>query len=455
MPFDLHDTIAALSSPPGPAQRGILRISGHDVSDALSGLFQPDDSQRWQNARLPRRHRGVFRLVEVGRAVPVDVYLWPTGKSYTGQPLAELHTIGSPPLLEAMLSAFYAVGVRPARTGEFTLRSFLAGKIDLLQAEAVLGVIDADDQRQLNSALEQLAGGISGDIGAVRDDLLSLLADLEAGLDFVEEDIEFVGNDEIVARLTAAQERVAALLEQAADRMRSTGTARVVLAGRSNVGKSTLFNALLGRSAALVSEIAGTTRDYLAAEVNWHGRPIELLDTAGWEQECEGPLQAALKLRKDQLRRADLILWCIPANAPPGEHTNECVSQQIRSLNVITKCDLSSRIAGDEATETALHVSAVTGEGLSDLTATVVRELSQTSSAAGELLGTTGARCRDSLQGAVAALQQARELTLAGGGDELLSIEVRSALDELGKVSGAVYTDDILDRIFSKFCIGK
>ena len=180
-----------------------------------------------------------------------------------------------------------------------------------------------------------------------------------------------------------------------------------------------------------------------------------MLDTAGWEQECEGPLQAALKLRKDQLRRADLILWCIPANAPPGEHTNESVAQQIRSLNVITKCDLSSRIAGDEATETALHVSAVTGEGLSDLTATVVRELSQTSSAAGELLGTTGARCRDSLQGAVAALQQARELTLAGGGDELLSIEVRSALDELGKVSGAVYTDDILDRIFSKFCIGK
>lgn len=451
MPFDLHDTIAALSSPPGPAQRGIVRISGSAIRDALNGLFRPNDPSLWETTRLPQRHPGSFWLADIQRWMPVDIFLWPTQRSYTGQPMAEVHTCGSPPLLEAILAAIYAAGVRPARGGEFTLRSFLAGKVDLLQAEAVLGVIDADDQVQLNAALQQLAGGISGDINMVREDLLSLLADLEAGLDFVEEDIEFVDNREILARLTSAEARITSLLEQAVDRMRSTGTARVVLAGRPNVGKSTLFNALLGRGAALVSEIAGTTRDYLAAEVNWHGRPIELLDTAGWEEQSEGPLHAALALREDQLQRADLIIWCITADEPPNPLTGEADCGNTRSLTVLTKCDLLDTTGS----ATALRVSAVTGVGLEELTATVAAELSQDSAAPQQLLGTTGARCRDSLHGAVESLQRAREVAELSAGDELLSIEIRVALEELGKVSGAVYTDDILDRIFSKFCIGK
>lgn len=451
MPFDLHDTIAALSSPPGPAQRGIVRISGSAIRDALNGLFRPNDPPLWESARLPQRHPGSFWLADIQRWMPVDVFLWPTQRSYTGQPMAEVHTCGSPPLLEAILAAIYAAGVRPARGGEFTLRSFLAGKVDLLQAEAVLGVIDADDQVQLNAALQQLAGGISGDINMVREDLLSLLADLEAGLDFVEEDIEFVDNREILARLTSAEARITSLLEQAVDRMRSTGTARVVLAGRPNVGKSTLFNALLGRGAALVSEIAGTTRDYLAAEVNWHGRPIELLDTAGWEQQSEGPLQAALALREDQLQRADLIIWCVTADELPNPLTGEADCGNARSLTVLTKCDLPDTTGP----ASALRVSAVTGAGLEELTAAVASELSQDSAATQQLLGTTGARCRDSLHGAVESLQRAREVAELSAGDELLSIEIRVALEELGKVSGAVYTDDILDRIFSKFCIGK
>ncbi len=453
MPLALHDTIAALASPPGPAFRGIVRLSGPEVRESLSGLFRPDNLATWETSVLPVlpvRHSGCFWLDEIGRDIPVSLYLWPTPRSYTGQPMAEIHAIGSPPLLEAMLAALYAGGVRPARAGEFTLRSFLAGKIDLVQAEAVLGVIDADDHVQLNRALAQLAGGISGRIGEIRVDLIALLADLEAGLDFADEDIDFISAQETTNRLARAEESVTRLLDQAAQRMRSTGAARIVLAGPPNAGKSTLFNALAGRAAALVSATAGTTRDYLTAELTWHGRRVELIDTAGLESAAEGPLQTALEISDVQLKQADLILWCTPIDQPDTQTLDAAIPVELPKLHVLTKSDLCAAPPADE-----IAVSATTGAGLENLTTAVVARLSQASTSRGELLGTTGARCRDSLLGTVQALQQAQEIAEAGLGEELLSIEVRTALDELGKVSGAVYTDDILDRIFSKFCIGK
>ena len=168
--------------------------------------------------------------------------------------------------MEAVLAELFAAGVRPASVGEFTLRAFLNGRIDLVQAEAVLGVIDALDTRRLTAALRQLAGGISDGIAQLRGDLLDLLADLEAGLDFVEEDIQFVSRGEISHRLTTVAEEVDRLLRHGESRMQSTGRARIVLAGLPNAGKSTLFNALAGRNAALVSEASGTTRDYLVRD---------------------------------------------------------------------------------------------------------------------------------------------------------------------------------------------
>src|SRR5262249_27089380 len=234
--------------------------------------------------------------------LPCDLFLWPTRRSYTRQPLAEVHTFGSPPLLDAVLRALCDAGARLARPGEFTLRAFLAGRIDLMQAEAVLGVIDAADRRQLQSALEQLAGGLSRPLNGLRNDLLDLLADLEAGLDFVEEDIRFVSPEELAARLKSALD----LLEQSSCQLAARGTgdglARVALAGAPNAGKSSLFNALVGNSAAIVSAHPGTTRDYLVAKIDADGLPIELVDTAGVDTTCSERLPWRSEISSDQHR---------------------------------------------------------------------------------------------------------------------------------------------------------
>ncbi|HUQ68995.1 MAG TPA: tRNA modification GTPase [Planctomycetaceae bacterium] len=452
MAIDLDDTIAALASPPGPAVRGIVRLSGREVRSVLDGWFAPTDPESWCAARRPMRHPGTLSLPGWRAPVSVAAHLWPTSRSYTGEPLAELHLPGSPPLLEVVLQTAFAHGARPARPGEFTLRAFLAGRLDLLQAEAVLGVIDAIDHRELAAALGQLAGGISHRLADLRRDLLELLADLEAGLDFVEEHLEFVARGEVLARLAKAAEFVDALLDQVTGRMHAGDQYRVVLAGLPNAGKSTLFNALIGADRALVSPVAGTTRDYLVADVAWSGCRLQLIDTAGWDDAAD-PIGAAMQsLRAGQMSHADLVVWCTAADAPPSERSADDELRRTLSnpvLPIVTKADIVS--AAD-----ALAVSAITGDGLAALQEHICEMLGATTSAGRQWIGSTAARCQESLRTAADALHRAvAAASHPSTGDELVAVELRSALDHLGAIVGAVYTDDVLDRIFSKFCIGK
>jgi len=213
--------------------------------------------------------------------LPCDAYVWRDGQSYTGQPIVEVHTIGSPPLLQIVLRALCATGARLAGPGEFTLRAFLAGRIDLTQAEAVLAVIDAHDPQDLNVALGQLAGGLARPLHRLREALLDLLAHVEAGFDFADEELPFIEREELDRQLGAANDEVAAIVRQLALRGEPIDMARAVLVGRPNAGKSSLFNALAGDHAALVSEHPGTTRDYLVAELDLDGLKCRLIDTAG------------------------------------------------------------------------------------------------------------------------------------------------------------------------------
>lgn len=444
------DTIAAISSAVGPACRGIVRVSGPDVVGVLGRVLT-------QTVVVPRRASRFDASVELeaGIELPLFVNLWPDARSFTGEPMAELHLPGSPPLIDAVLRRVFEAGARPARRGEFTLRAFLAGKLDLAQAEAVLGVIDAADAAELSTALRQLAGGLSTRISAVRDDLLNLLADLEAGLDFVDEDIEFVSSDETVARLTSAAQVITEIRRGARERLQSRTQARVVLAGLPNAGKSTLFNALLERDAAIVSDQSGTTRDYLSAKTCWGQLEVELIDTAGWELDQSGIESLAQHFRDEQVQDADVVVWCssaILSDAMAAEDRELCLflPDLSRVIRVVTQCD---RISTSRAEGFA--ISAVTGDGLASLRKQIVDRLVTDASETGELLGSTAARSRTALQQAIERLDAGREAAELSAGDELVAVEIREAIASLGEVVGAFYTDDLLDRIFSRFCIGK
>ncbi len=456
------DTIAAIASAPGAAEIGVIRASGPRALELTSQLLG-DESLRM--TRQPTCRESSIDLARCGGRgrLTVQAYVWPTQRSYTGQPSVELRVLGAPPLLELVLEELFQLGARPAQRGEFTFRAFMAGRLDLAQADAVLGVIDAADFEQLQVALKQLAGGLSGLIGSARSELLNVLADLEAGLDFIDEDIEFIGRAELLARLGAVRQQIERLHQQAEQRMQSQHRNRVVLGGLPNAGKSTLFNALTGRDAAIVSEVSGTTRDYLSLPLQWDGIDIELLDTAGWMSSEQAIEQAAQQQRDDQLQRADLVLWCRAAvlsddeAALDQEHLESLRASGNPLLVVRTKCDLLS----PESTACSIgdlsefNVSSRSGAGLAELRAHIVASLAEQNVAASELVGSTAARSRESLRATIESLDRAGQATAENLGDELVAIEIREALEHLGQIVGAVYTDDILDRIFSRFCIGK
>ena len=437
--LDPDDTIAATASAPGAGLRGLVRVSGPDAwRVALSG-FTADREEPLP--KKPELRSGFYGLDGLRPPLPASVALWPAPRTYTGQELAEIHAPGSPPLLSLLLAHCLAHGARHARAGEFTLRAFLSGRIDLTRAEAVLGVIDARDQGQLDAALEQLAGGIATPITALRDRLLDLLAHLEANLDFVDEaDVDPLGRSVLADELDRAAEALDGLAERLGSRDRAEGHPRVVLTGPPNAGKSRLFNALLKDDHAIVSPQAGTTRDYLTALCDCDGLVVELIDTAGAEAPIDAIAAQAQTLRASAIDRADLVLACSPESSPPDDDE--------RFLKVWTKADLAP------APEGWLATSAQTGQGVESLRRAIAGALRRRDRE-GDLPTTTAARCRDSLTRAAGALRAAAAAMLLDAGDELIALDLRLCLDELGKVTGAIVTDDILDRIFQRFCIGK
>lgn len=458
---DLEDTIVAIASPPGGAARGILRVSGPQVLTCLRQVFRPNPPVELLAVRVPTALPGEFLVPGVACPVPGEVLLWPGPRSYTRQPLAELHTLGSPPLLDGLLEALCQAGARLAQPGEFTLRAFLSGRIDLTQAEAVLGVVDAADPGQLDAALAQLAGGLAGPLKRLRDDLLELLAHLEAAFDFADEDIAFLSAQELEDRLEHAVSAVDKIRAQLESRAQGDDKPRAVLVGRPNVGKSSLFNALAGAQQAIVSPQPGTTRDYLIAELDLDGMRCELIDTAGLAPLASPVLPqadidaAAQATARTQAQQAQVELFCLDGTRELDAWEQQRLHSACQArLLVVTKVDAPRRLVLDLP---AIETSALAGTGLGDLKAALRAKLLEAAPAdtPQRAVAATAARSRQALHQAAEALAHARQLHRCQAGEELVAAEVRLALDALGQVAGAVYTDDILDRVFSRFCVGK
>jgi len=467
--LDSTESIVAIASPSTPAVRGIVRLSGDTVLTVLRSL----------SIELPSKRgaRAIETMLDLGDPlgeIHVTLLLWPSQRSYTGQPSAEIHTHGSLPILQSIVQRLVAAGARAARPGEFTMRAFLAGRLDLTQAEAVLGVIEAEGRGSLHQALEQLAGNLSRPLEQMRSTTLNLLADVEAGLDFVDEDIEFISDEVLTERLTDVRESLNRIRTKLSSRGGAAATPIIVLRGQPNAGKSQLINAIAGNNAAIVANVAGTTRDavYVTTTLGSPtndcktdgGRKVQFVDTAGIEQETEDrtldEIASASQGHADRAGlSADIRLWCVDAS------TGDLAAQrdQLRSFTlagkrsvidiwVATKTDLvSQQIPLDDW----VYTSALSGTGITELKDRIESQLdARDQEETGSVIG-TAARCAQSLTQAEQAIASAIGLVAGGDGHEFVASELRLAAECLGEVTGAVYTDDLLDRVFSRFCIGK
>lgn len=452
--LDPTDTIAASATPPGGGVRGLVRVTGPRAFGVALAGFEPLDQPPADPPGWPRpeRRAGRLRVDGLRRPLAVEVNGWPGARTYTGQPLVEVATPGAPAVVRAVLQTFLARGARLAEPGEFTLRAFLAGRIDLTQAEAVLGVIDAVSPAQLDGALRQLAGGLARPIRRLRDDLADALAHLEANLDFADEaDVDPLGRVELARTLDRQAAAVADLAGRLDGRARAAGRPRVVLIGPPNAGKSRLFNALLGRDRAIVAPVAGTTRDYLEAECPCDGLLVDLVDTAGRETAVAPIARLAQDARAGQAGAADLLLDCRPVGAPDDGAAS--MSANVARIKVGTKADVGPE-GGAGCFD--LVTSAATGRGVAMLRAAIAGRLREGGPGGhGEGSASTTARSAEGLASAARSLAAAAAAVAARHGDELVAVDLRQAVDDLGRVVGAVITDDLLDRIFRRFCIGK
>ncbi|MFP6750579.1 MAG: GTPase [Pirellulaceae bacterium] len=453
MSLAVDDTIAAIATAAGRGLRGIVRLSGPSTRDCLEKslgrrIEEPAGSESVRCRQI------LFCCPTPIGEIPCQLYLWPLNRSYTRQESAEIHLPGSTVLLDGVLEQLCRNGARLARPGEFTLRAFLAGRIDLTQAEAVLGVIHASGEEQLDDALRQLAGGLATPLQQLRADLLDLLAELEAGLDFVEDDIRFISPQELDRQLEEAQQLLLHVSVRLEARRGSETDYRIVIAGAPNVGKSTLFNRLAESTTALVSSEPGTTRDYLSCQMNLGDARCLLIDTAGLDSAgaMDAVSQASQHASGEQQQVADLVVFCIDGTREPRSWEREFAgSREPKRLVIVTKSD---QPVHPQAARLGIPVSSHQGEGLLQLQEQMERRIAQTEGSA-DAPRLTATRCQQSIQQASQALLSARQLVADSLGEELVAAEVRSALDAVGEVTGEVYTDEILDRIFTRFCIGK
>ncbi len=471
----LEDTICAIATPIGEGGIGIVRLSGpqalvvasrvvrlrsgrplSSVSSHtlhLADLVIPASDKR-NNISLGHDRAPVSGLLDEALVVYMRA-----PRSFTAEDVVEIQSHGGALVLGMVCKVCIESGARMAEPGEFTKRAFLNGRLDLSQAEAVLDTIRATSSIGLNIAQRQLRGDLAREVEQARTSLLTVLAHVEAGIDFVGEDISFLQHDELLRIVREACAVVQKLEATAQEGRILREGARVVILGRPNVGKSSLLNRLLREDRAIVTAIPGTTRDVIEESIDLDGVMIHLIDTAGLRETEDIVEQEGIKRTRAAQAEADLLLVVMDGSVPLTSDDRALLNgvKDRKHLVLMNKADLADKFGPEAALagHSSYSISAKTGVGIEVVKSALRAQLLSGGFEATESVTVTNVRHRDALRRAGESLGQALESVQCGMAGELVSIDVRAAADALGEITGAITTDEILGRIFSEFCIGK
>lgn len=452
------DTIAAQATPSGRGGVGIIRISGINALSITLQLCQRDQNFTPRYAHFCRFHNAEKQVLDEGL-----VLYFPAPNSFTGEEVVEIQGHGGPVVMASLLKRVMELGARVARPGEFSERAFLNDKIDLAQAEAIADLIDSASEQAARSALRSLQGAFSDRINVLVEQMIALRMYVEAAIDFPEEEIDFLGDGKVLQDLDAIRAQLNNVLQEASRGVLLKEGMKVVLAGKPNAGKSSLLNALSGRDSAIVTAIAGTTRDVLREHIHLDGMPLHITDTAGLRESPDEVEQEGIRRAWAEIRAADRVLMLVDARETGTETDPEKIwpefvrelPDRARLTLVINKIDLVDKAPAFLQTQSApvIQLSAKTGNGVD-----LLRDhLKTVMGYGGEGEGSFTARQRhiDALQKARQAVEQGRAQLVQSGAGELLAEDLRLAQEYLGEITGRFTPDDLLGRIFSSFCIGK
>ena len=455
----MPDTIAAIATIQAPSAIGIVRLTGPDTRRILDGVFAPANG-RPMSAQTPRKlvfGRALDRsggIIDEALAV-----LFPGPNSYTGEDCAEIHCHGSPVVLDEVLAAAFASGARQARGGEFTQRAFLSGRMDLIQAESVADLIDAESAGAARNAVGQLQGRMSRSVGGIYDALMDVVSRFYAIVDYPDEEIEPLQQAQIEQTLAESAERLDALLATfSRGRLLKSGVPAVIL-GKPNAGKSSLLNALLGYDRAIVTDIAGTTRDTVEEKVLVGSVLLRLCDTAGIRDAADTVERLGVERAQQAAQRAELALLVLDGSAPLTREDEEAIAAAQRArrmLVLVNKADLPQvldtaalRVRFGEV----IPLSARSGAGVDALCRAVEELFAGGETPRGELL--TNARQAESAQRALDAVRRAEQALRSGLSPDAVLTDAEEAMEALAEFSGKRVRDDLVATIFSRFCVGK
>ncbi|MBN2569656.1 MAG: tRNA uridine-5-carboxymethylaminomethyl(34) synthesis GTPase MnmE [Deltaproteobacteria bacterium] len=456
-----EDTIAAIATPRGSGGIGIIRVSGEKAEEICHLLFKPlKDTAFFQTHHL---YHGTVISSHTGE--PIDevlISLMRNPHSYTGEDTLEINCHGGPLILETVLGEVIRAGARPAEPGEFTKRAFLNGRIDLSQAEAVIDIISAKTERGINLALSHMRGELSEKVDTIRESLIEIIVFLETAIDFTDDDIEVTASSEICDRIKKVTEDMKKILSTYGEGKLCRDGLKVLITGKPNVGKSSLLNRLLGEKRAIVTSIPGTTRDFIEESININGIPVHFIDTAGIRDVDDAIEKEGVGLVWEKAVSADLIVVLLDGSSPLSGEDHQVIegNRGRKIVLVINKSDLPAQL-GEVALKalapdiTPLWISAKYGRGIDELKEKIYALAFDNYAEFDSDIVLTNLRHKLALEKAVEILEQAGASVKKGLSPELSAFDIREALDCLGEIVGITTNEDVLDEIFSKFCIGK